>query len=55
VLEGDLDDIMRTIKQCHDDMRKGCGRVYLTLAVDSREGESGRMRGKVDSVGELLK
>ena len=55
VLEGDFDDVMQTIKQCHDNMRKGCDRVYLTLAVDSREGASGRMRGKVDSVGELLK
>jgi uncharacterized protein (TIGR00106 family) len=55
VLEGDLDEIMQTIKRCHDDLRKKCGRVYLTLAVDSREGESGRMRGKVESVGELLK
>ena len=55
VLEGDFDAVMATIKQCHDDMRKGCDRVYLNLTVDSRSGEPGRMRGKVDSVGELLK
>ena len=55
VLEGDFDEIVQTIKLCHDDMRQGCGRVYLNLTVDSREGEPGRMRGKVDSVGELLK
>lgn len=55
VLEGDLDRIMETIKHCHDDMRKECGRVYLSLTVDSRSGGSGRMHGKVDSVGELLK
>ena len=55
VLEGDFDDVMETIRQCHDDMRRECGRVYLTMAVDSREGASGRMRAKVDGVEGLLK
>ncbi|WFS61070.1 MTH1187 family thiamine-binding protein [Pseudodesulfovibrio thermohalotolerans] len=55
VIEGDFDKVMATIKRCHDDMRNDCGRVYLTLAVDSRSGEAGRMQSKVDSVGELLK
>ena len=55
VIEGEFDQVMETIRRCHDDMRKDCDRVYLTLAVDSRTGEAGRIRGKVDSVGELLK
>ena len=55
VIEGEFDQVMETIGRCHDDLRRDCDRVYLTVAVDSRSGEAGRIRGKVDSVGELLK
>jgi len=55
VMEGDYDEIMAVIKACHDAMRKGCGRVYMTMAVDSKVGDGGRMTQKVASVEELLK
>ena len=55
VIEGEYDDIMAVIKRCHDDMRRDCGRVYMTMAVDSKSGDGGRMAQKVDSVGALLK
>jgi len=55
VLEGEYDKIMDVIKQCHDDMRKDCGRVYMTMAVDSKPGNGGRMNQKVNSVEEILK
>ncbi|WP_419787437.1 MTH1187 family thiamine-binding protein [Pseudodesulfovibrio sp.] len=55
VMEGEYDEIMAVIKQCHDAMRQGSGRVYMTMAVDSREGDGGRMAQKVGSVEELLK
>ena len=55
VIEGEIDDVLGVIKQCHDAMRADCDRVYLTLAVDSRTGEGGRMTSKVESVRERLK
>jgi uncharacterized protein YqgV (UPF0045/DUF77 family) len=31
-------------------LRKDCQRVYMTLKVDYRKGESGRMEGKIKTV-----
>lgn len=55
VVEGEINDVLDVIRQCHDAMREKCDRVYLTLAVDSRSGEGGRMASKVKSVEERLK
>lgn len=54
-LEGEYDAVMAVIKRCHDAMRETSGRVYLTVAVDSREGADGRITGKVQRVEGLLK
>ncbi|WP_028578730.1 MTH1187 family thiamine-binding protein [Desulfogranum japonicum] len=54
-LEGDYVEIMDVIRQCHDELRKDCDRVYLTVAIDSKAGEGGRIQQKVSHVGELLK
>ncbi|WP_316900249.1 MTH1187 family thiamine-binding protein [Pseudodesulfovibrio indicus] len=55
VVEGEIEDVLNVIRQCHDAMRADCDRVYLTLAVDSRSGKDGRMASKVRSVEERLK
>ncbi|AMK11640.1 MAG: MTH1187 family thiamine-binding protein [Pseudodesulfovibrio sp.] len=55
VIEGEIEEVLDVIRQCHDAMRADCDRVYLTLAVDSRSGKDGRMSSKVRSVEERLK
>lgn len=54
VLEGEFDAIMGIVKQCHDTLREVSDRVYLTLAIDSKPGDSGRIVQKVKSVEEIL-
>lgn len=50
-IEGEWDEVMGVIKRCLDDLRKDCRRVYMTMKVDYREGEKGRMPRKVKAVG----
>lgn len=53
-LEGDYEQVMEVIQRCHNELRKDCERVYLTIAVDSKTGDSGRIETKVRNVEELL-
>jgi uncharacterized protein (TIGR00106 family) len=48
-LEGDWDDVMAVIKACRDDLLDGAGRVSLSIKIDDRVGETGRLRRKVES------
>jgi len=54
VIEGDFDKIMDVVKECHDSLRKVSDRIYLTLAIDSKFGDGGRILQKVKSVEDLL-
>lgn len=49
-LEGEFDQVMRVVKDCFDAMRRDCRRVECAIKVDYREGQQGRLRGKVASV-----
>jgi len=38
------------VSRCFEALKKDCHRVYMTIKVDYRMGESGRMEGKIKTV-----
>ena len=55
IVEGeDWDEVMDVLKRGFEELRKECSRVSITMKVDYREGKSGRLRKKVESVQEKL-
>ena len=53
-VEGGDSEVMALILQCHRHMRKKAKRVVTHIAIDDREGASGRLTGKVDDVEKAL-
>ncbi len=49
-IEGEWDEVMGVVNRCFEALRKDSHRVYMTLKVDYRKGESGRMEGKMRAV-----
>ena len=53
-IEGAWDEVMPVVRQAHDVGRSFTGRVLTHIAIDDREGFSGRLAGKVADVAEQL-
>jgi uncharacterized protein (TIGR00106 family) len=49
-IEGEWDEVMLVVKRCMEDLKKDCARLYMTMKVDCREGQSGRIEMKVRKV-----
>ena len=49
-IEGEWDEVMRVVKGCMEELKKDCNRLYMTMKVDCRQGESGRIEMKVKKV-----
>ncbi len=49
-IEGEWDEVMAVVKSCMEGLKKDCNRLYMTMKVDYRQGESGRMGKKVKKV-----
>lgn len=49
-IEGEYDDVMRVVRQCHEALWADSDRVMCSIKMDWRRGASGRIEGKVDSV-----
>jgi uncharacterized protein (TIGR00106 family) len=54
IVEGEWDIVFPLIKECHLLMRQEAGRVLTHIAVDDREGASGRLEGKVSDAESIL-
>jgi uncharacterized protein (TIGR00106 family) len=54
ILEGDWEDVMKVIGECHSKVRSMARRVVTTIEVDDREGRDDAMEQKVRSVREKL-
>jgi uncharacterized protein (TIGR00106 family) len=54
ILEGEWDDVMRVVRECHERMREDCDRITTSIRIDYRAGASGRLEAKVTSVEEKL-
>ncbi len=50
ILEGGYDEIMSTIKKCHDAILEDCERVVTTIKMDDRKGSEDAIKRKVESV-----
>jgi uncharacterized protein (TIGR00106 family) len=46
-IEGEYDQVMAVIRQCHEDLTRDCGRILCTIKMDWRKGRSGRLDEKV--------
>jgi uncharacterized protein (TIGR00106 family) len=49
-VEGEWDDLVAMVTSCFNEMKKDCGRIYMSIKVDYREGVSSRIESKVKSV-----
>ncbi len=49
-VEGEWDDLMAVVKSCFHEMKEDCGRIYMNIRVDYREGVASRIKSKVKSV-----
>ncbi len=55
IVEGeDWDEVMEVLKRGFEELKKECPRISITMKIDYREGKSGRLRSKVESVQEKL-
>jgi uncharacterized protein (TIGR00106 family) len=54
-VEGEPDQVMDLIMKCHQAMRTRATRVLTHVAIDDREGATGRLEGKVADVESVLK
>ncbi len=53
-IEGDSDEVMRVVMQCHRRLLELAPRVMTSILIDDRPGHTGRLKGKVQDVEELL-
>ena len=49
-LEGEWDEVMAVVRSCYERMRRDCGRIACQIKIDAREGEGGRLDGKVETL-----
>lgn len=49
-IEGEWEEVMGVVNRCFEALKKDCPRIYMTIKVDYRMGESGRMEGKIATV-----
>ena len=49
-VEGEWSEVMNLVDHCFQELQKDSDRVYLALKADYRQGPSGRLQGKVESV-----
>lgn len=54
IIEGEWDDLMELIKECHFKMRQYASRVMTFITIDDREGAKKRLEGKIEDVEEVL-
>ncbi len=54
IVEGEWDEVMGLIKECHLEMKQNCGRVYTKISIDDRKGAKNRIEGKVRDVEKIL-
>ena len=51
IVEGeDWDQVMDVLKKGFQELKKDCPRISITMKIDYREGKSGRIKSKVESV-----
>ncbi len=55
IIEGESwEEVMEVLRKGFEELRKECPRISITMKIDYREGKSGRLRSKVESVEEKI-
>ena len=54
-IEGEWDEVLPLIKECHEAIRKVSSRVLTSIKIDDRKNAKNRLTGKVNDVMKLLK
>jgi uncharacterized protein (TIGR00106 family) len=54
IVEGEWDEIMELIKNCHFKMKEYCSRVYTKISIDDRKDARNRITGKVEDIEKIL-
>jgi|SRR5580704_11307399 uncharacterized protein (TIGR00106 family) len=54
ILEGEWDEVLAVVKGCCEAMRCDCPRICCSIKIDAREGASGRLASKVQTVEKRL-
>jgi uncharacterized protein (TIGR00106 family) len=50
IIEGEWDEVLAVVTQCHQLLSADCSRISTTLRIDHRAGPGGRIKSKVESV-----
>lgn len=53
-VEGEWEEVMGVVERCFKELKKDCGRIYMTIQMDYRAGAENRIEGKIRSVEEKL-
>jgi len=54
VLEGEWDQVIAVIKECHQEVMKDADRAVTSIKIDDRKREGGRIDKKLESVEQKL-
>ncbi len=55
IIEGESwDEVMEVLKKGFEELKRECSRISITMKIDYREGKSGRISAKVQSVQQKL-
>ncbi len=55
IVEGESwEEVMKVLKEGFERLKEDCPRVSITMKIDYREGKSGRLKSKVESVQEKI-
>ncbi len=49
-IEGEWEEVMGLLTRCFEELKKDSNRIYMTMKVDYRRGEGGRIESKIRSV-----
>ena len=50
VIEGQWDEVMKIVRECHDAVMKQSDRAITTISIDDRPGKPNRIEEKVKSI-----
>ena len=54
VIEGEWDEVMEVIKECHQQLAQDCNRISTSIKIDYRKGKEPRMDTKIKGVEEKI-
>ena len=54
VLEGEWDQVMAVVTRCYERMSQDCQRISVSIKIDARKNQSGRLSSKIASVEKRL-